>query len=78
VYLVVEKWKTVEEPTYIFALLGSEATYAPAACRQGLLNVKISDFGVKAGIGLLTNPQKHRTGKACTLLKEQLTLLNFD
>jgi hypothetical protein len=46
--------------------------------RQGLLNAKISDFGVKAGIGLLNNPQKHRTGKACTLVKEQLTLLRFN
>jgi hypothetical protein len=63
---------------FCFRSFRSEATYAPAACRQGLLNAKILDFGVKAGIGLLNNPQKHRTGKACTLVKEQLTLLSFN
>ncbi|MPM15334.1 hypothetical protein SDC9_61702 [bioreactor metagenome] len=50
----------------LFSLFsGSEATHAPTACRWGLLNAKILDFGVKAGIGGFHPPRKQLTGKAC-------------
>jgi len=36
-----------------------------SADRQGQLNAKISDFGVKAGIGGFHPPRKQLAGKAC-------------
>ena len=68
----------VAQADFCFRPFGSGATNSPHRLRWGLLYAKILDFGVKAGIGLLNNPRKHRTGKACTLVKQQLALLIFD
>lgn len=50
---------------FYFRLLRSEATHAPTVLWWGLLNAKILDFGVKAGIGGFHPPRKQLTGKAC-------------
>ena len=73
-------WITIDvtRQTVVLAFLGSVATNSPHRLRWELLSAKILYFGVKAGIGLLNNPRKHHTGKACTLVKQQLALLIFD
>ncbi len=40
-------------------------------CKRG----RVQKFPVKAGIGLWNKPRKHRTGKACTFVKQRLLLL---
>jgi hypothetical protein len=50
---------------FYFHFFRERSDPAPTACRWGLLNAKILDFGVKAGIGGFHPPRKQLTGKAC-------------
>ena len=68
----------VAQADFLFSPFWERSDQQPSPLAVGVTYAKILDFGVKAGIGLLNNPRKHRTGKACTLVKQQLALLIFD
>lgn len=50
---------------FYFRPFRERSDHALTAWRWGLLNAKILDFGVKAGIGGFHPPRKQLTGKAC-------------